>query len=68
MLGCAAFLIADISEQRIASIIPIMEEIRSPKRPFLQEPHGVTSQNRASFIVTAVQTSNLNIAITGWAL
>jgi hypothetical protein len=29
------------------------------KRPFLQEPHGVTSQKTAFFIVTAVKTSNL---------
>jgi hypothetical protein len=30
-----------------------------PKRRFLQEPHGVTSQKTAFFIVTAVKTSNL---------
>jgi hypothetical protein len=31
----------------------------SLKRQFLQEPHGVTSQKTAFFIVTAVKTSNL---------
>jgi hypothetical protein len=31
----------------------------SPKRRFLQEPHGVTSQKTPFFIVTAVKTSNL---------
>jgi hypothetical protein len=31
----------------------------SLKRRFLQEPHGVTSQNTAFFIVTAEKTSNL---------
>jgi hypothetical protein len=30
-----------------------------PKRRFLQEPHGVTTQKTAFFIVTAVNTSNL---------
>jgi hypothetical protein len=30
-----------------------------PKHRFLQEPHGVTSQMTAFFIVTAVKTSNL---------
>jgi hypothetical protein len=29
------------------------------KRPFLQQPHGVTSQKTAFFIATAVKTSNL---------
>jgi hypothetical protein len=30
-----------------------------PKRRFLQEPHGVTSQKTPFFIFTAVETSNL---------
>jgi hypothetical protein len=30
-----------------------------PKRLFLQEPHGVTTQKTPFFIVTAVKTSNL---------
>jgi hypothetical protein len=30
-----------------------------PKRPLLQEPHGVTSQKTPFFIVTAVKTSKL---------
>jgi hypothetical protein len=29
-----------------------------PKRRFLQQPHGVTSQKTSFFIVTAVKTSN----------
>jgi hypothetical protein len=37
----------------------MMEAIRSPKRRFLQEPDGVTSQKTAFFNVTAVETSNL---------
>jgi uncharacterized repeat protein (TIGR01451 family) len=32
-----------------------------PKRRFLQEPHGVTSQKTAFFIITAVNTSNLTL-------
>jgi hypothetical protein len=35
----------------------------SEKRRFLQEPHGVTSQKTAFFIVTAVKTSNLTYEI-----
>jgi hypothetical protein len=31
------------------------------KRGFLQEPHGVTSQKKPFFIVTAAKTSNLAI-------
>jgi hypothetical protein len=30
-----------------------------PKRRFLQQPHGVTSQKTAFFVVTVVKTSNL---------
>jgi hypothetical protein len=30
-----------------------------PKRPFLQEPQGITLQKTAFFRVTAVKTSNL---------
>jgi hypothetical protein len=30
-----------------------------PKRGFLQQPHGVTSQMTGFFIVSAVKTSNL---------
>jgi hypothetical protein len=32
-----------------------------PKRRFLQEPHGVTTQKTPFFIVTAVKTSNLTL-------
>jgi hypothetical protein len=31
----------------------------APKRRFLKEPHGVTTQKTPFFIVTAVKTSNL---------
>jgi hypothetical protein len=44
------------------------EEIPSPILVLLQQSHGVTSQKMAFFIVTAVKTSNLNIALTGWFL
>jgi hypothetical protein len=30
-----------------------------PKRPFLEDPHGVTSHKTPLFIVTAMETSNL---------
>jgi hypothetical protein len=54
------------SEERIASIISVkkISELRMlgyvpPKRRFLQEPHGATSQKTAFFIVTAVKTTDL---------
>jgi hypothetical protein len=34
-----------------------------PKRRFLQEPHGVTTQKTPFFIVTAVKTSNLTLKL-----
>jgi hypothetical protein len=34
-------------------------DVPSPKHWFLQEPHGVTSQKTAFFIVIAVKTTNL---------
>jgi hypothetical protein len=50
-----------------ASVVPsspifvtlMKEALSSPKRRFLQEPHGVTSQKTPFFIVTTVKTSNL---------
>jgi hypothetical protein len=38
------------------------------KHRLLQEPHGVTSQKTAIFILTAVRTSNFYIALTGRVL
>jgi hypothetical protein len=41
-------------------VVTLMKEAPgSPKRRFLQEPHGVTTQKTPFFIVTAVKTSNL---------
>jgi hypothetical protein len=40
-------------------IVTLMKEAQvPPKRRFLQEPHGVTSQKTPFFIVTSVNTSN----------
>jgi hypothetical protein len=39
--------------------ILMLEPILPPKRRLLQESGGVTSQNTAFFIVTALKTSNL---------
>jgi hypothetical protein len=40
--------------------VTLMNEAQvPPKRRFLQEPHGVTTQKTQFFIVTAVKTSNL---------
>jgi hypothetical protein len=40
-------------------VILIMDRYVPPKRRFLQQLHGVTSQKTAFFIVTAVKTSHL---------
>jgi hypothetical protein len=41
-------------------LVTLMREaLVPPKRQFLQEPHGVTSQKTPFFKVTAVKTSNL---------
>jgi hypothetical protein len=40
-------------------VFTLMKEAPPPKRLFLQEPHGNTSQKTVFFIVTAVKTSNL---------
>jgi hypothetical protein len=39
--------------------VTLVRTVVPPKRRFLQEPHGVTSQKTPFFIVTAVKTSNL---------
>jgi hypothetical protein len=50
----------DVSEELSASFIRVTRIGGvPPKRRFLQEPYGVTSQKTQFFIVTAVKTSNL---------
>jgi hypothetical protein len=55
----------DVSEERIASKIMLerISELRrryvSPKRPFLQQSHGVTSQKMSLLVVVSVKTSDL---------
>jgi hypothetical protein len=39
-----------------------------PKRWFLQEPHGITSQKTTFFIVTAVKTSYLTYCLPMYAV
>jgi hypothetical protein len=51
-------VIANVSSSPILVTL-MMEGYSPPKRRFLQEPHGVTSQKTEFFIVTAVKTSNL---------
>jgi hypothetical protein len=41
----------------------MMDVIHSPKCSFLQEPHGVTSQKAAFFIVTAMKPQILIILL-----
>jgi hypothetical protein len=60
----------------IANVVPssqihvalMMEGKCSSKCRFLPQPHGVAYQKTAFFTATAVKTSNLYIALTGWAL
>jgi hypothetical protein len=51
----------DLSEECIASIIreKRISELVPPNRRFVQEPHVVTSQTPAIFIVTAAKTAYL---------
>jgi hypothetical protein len=46
----------------------MIEAPRSSETSFLKELHGVTCQKTVFFIVTAMKTSNLNNALTGWHL
>jgi hypothetical protein len=73
MLRRVALVRIDVSEQRIAFIFKVernrelgttlavssRQQHFPPKRLFLQEPHGVTSQKTTFFIVIAMKTSNL---------
>jgi hypothetical protein len=64
MLRRVALVRTDVSEELSASFIRVTRigglwTTLAPKRRFLQEPHGVTSQKTSFFIVTAVKTSNL---------
>jgi hypothetical protein len=68
-----AFVRTDASEERIASIISVeriselgtlavtsnWSTLRRNTSRFWQEPHGVTSQKMAFYIVSAVNISNL---------
>jgi hypothetical protein len=60
----------DVSDERVASItVKSIRELGTlavtSKRRFSHEPHGVTSQKMAFFIVTAVKNSKSYIALTG---
>jgi hypothetical protein len=69
ILRRVVLLRTNVSEELNASILRVIRigEVGTTsavtsdplKRRFLQEPHGVTSQKTALFIVTAVKTSNL---------
>jgi hypothetical protein len=44
--------------------VTMMKEVQvPPKRRFLQEPQGITTQKTPFFIVTAVKTSNLSCVL-----
>jgi hypothetical protein len=70
MLYLAALVRTDDLEEGIASIIRVIRiselgtlavtsNQSTAKHQFLQEPHSITTQNMAFFIVTIVKTSNL---------
>jgi hypothetical protein len=44
----------------LSRVAPVRKDISEESR-FLQEPHGVTPQKTAFFIVTAVKNSNLKL-------
>jgi hypothetical protein len=48
-----------VSVIRVTKIGELVHRQVPPKRRFLQEPHGVTTQKTPFFIVTVVKTSNL---------
>jgi hypothetical protein len=50
---------ANLVPSSLILLILIMGAILHPKRLFLQQPHGATSQKSAFFIIGAVETSNL---------
>jgi hypothetical protein len=66
MLQCVALVRTNVPEERIASIIRVKRiselettlAVTNNRGTLLQEPHGVTSQKTAFFIVTAVKTPN----------
>jgi hypothetical protein len=57
-----ALIGADVTVNAVSGTLILftlmMEAIVSLKHGFLQEPHSVTAQKTAFFIVTAVETSN----------
>jgi hypothetical protein len=57
MLRGVELVRTEVSEEIGASVIRV-EHYVPPKYRFLQAPHGVTSQKKEFFIVTAVKTSN----------
>jgi hypothetical protein len=58
LLHHVALVRTDVSEECITFLIRVKQYIPQ-KRWFLQQPHNITSQKMAFFIVTTVKTSNL---------
>jgi hypothetical protein len=56
---CQLLVTAKVVPSSPILVTVMMEALRSSKTLFLQEPHGVTSQKMACFMVTAVKTSKL---------
>jgi hypothetical protein len=59
ILRSVLLLLVTVNVPSTAILVTLMMDATYfPKRWFLQDPHGVTSQNTAFFIVIAVKTSN----------
>jgi hypothetical protein len=68
MLPSSMLLVTSYVLYSFLSLSTLMvEAIRSSETPFLQDPHGVTSQKTAFFTFTAVKASNHTWHIP-WAL
>jgi hypothetical protein len=63
-IGELGTTLAVTSNRRTLRLVTMMKEAQvPPKRRYLQEAHGVTSQKAPFFIVTAVKTSNLTTTL-----
>jgi hypothetical protein len=58
---CRLLVTANVGPSSPILVTLMMEGYVPPKNRFLQESHGVISQNTAFFIVIAVKTSNLTM-------
>jgi hypothetical protein len=58
-------VIANFARNKLIPFTLMMEAIHSSYTSVFTRPHGVTSQKRAFFVVTAVKNLKLYIILTG---